>query len=102
MITERLTFQAKYGQGDALTAVMKEAPGLLMEGVSGQRIYTDFTGTMFTVALEIDYADFETYAKATLQQASDYADPAFGTWFARMVAVTESGNRQLWNSERMM
>lgn len=102
MITERLTFQAKYGQGDTLVALMKEVPGGLTEGVAGQRVYTDFTGTMFTVAVEIDYADLDAYARSTRQQESEYADPTFGEWFGRMTAVTERGERQLWNSEKVM
>ena len=101
MITERLTFQARYGQGDALVSLMKEAPDMGSAEIVGQRIYTDFTGRMFTVALEIDYADFDAYVRATKQQQTEYADPGFGEWFGRMVQVTEHGERQLFNTERL-
>lgn len=103
MITERLTFRAKYGQGDALVAVLKDSFRVMPQAnVAAARIYTDFTGPMFTVAVEFDHADLATFVKNSQQDAADYASSAFQEWFAKMVAATELGERQLFNSESLI
>ena len=99
MITERLTFQAKYGHGDELVALFKETASTMMQGSTGARIYTDATGTMFTVSVEIDYPDLAAWAAANGPDA--YADSSFQEWFGRMMAVTERGERQILNSEML-
>ena len=102
MITERLTFRAKYGQGDDLAALMKESFDILPSGdFVGARLYTDHTGPMFTVAMEIDHADLAAYAKSSMSEGADYGTSDFQKWFARMVACTEMGERQLFNSEKL-
>ena len=103
VITERLTFRAKYGQGDTLVELMKETFKMMPAGDAvSARVYTDRTGTMFTVAAEIDYPDLAAYAKSAMAEGSEYADPEFQKWFARMVEVTEVGERQLLNSEKLL
>ncbi|MGE3074765.1 MAG: hypothetical protein AB7N24_01440 [Dehalococcoidia bacterium] len=102
MITERLTFRAKYGQGDALVTLMKEANQVMpTQDILAARVYTDFTGTMFTCAVEFDYANLNTWAKASQGDSAQYGTPEFQAWFARMVACTETGDRQLLNSEKL-
>jgi len=99
MITERLTFQARYGRGDELVQLFREFyPKLKAGGVQGGRLYTDATGRMFTVVVESDFADMAAYARY-LSDSGLYADPEFGAWFARMTEVTESGERQVLNVE---
>ncbi len=98
MIVERLTFQAKYGHGDELVALMKEPPTGLGPAMKG-RIYTDLTGAMFTVQFEMEYADLAAFAASDVAQRGEFATSEFQQWFARMVAVTESGKRQLFNVE---
>ena len=102
MITERLTFRAKYGEGDALVALMKESFDIMpVADILGARIYTDHTGPMFTVAMEIDHADIAAYAKSSMTDSADFGTPEFQKFFAKMVAVTEGGERQLFNSEKV-
>ena len=102
MITERLTFQAAYGKGDELVALMKESFRVMpMDSVMASRLYTDLTGKMFTCAVEIDYADLATYAASTAGDANSYGSTEFQEWFAKMVACTELGERQLFNSEAL-
>lgn len=98
MIVERLTFQAKYGHGDELVALMKDAPAGAGSAVKG-RIYTDLTGAMFTVQFEMEYADMAALAAADEAQRSDYGKSDFQQWFGKMVAVTEKGERQFLNVE---
>ena len=103
MITERLTFRAKYGQGDALVALLKEnlKSMPMPASVEGIRIYTDATGPMFTVAFEVDHPDLKTFAANTAEQESEYGRKDFQEWFAKMVECTEAGERQLFNCEKM-
>jgi hypothetical protein len=63
------------------------------------RLYTDLTGGMFTVQLEMEYADLAAFAAADMAQRGDFGTSEFQQWFARMVAVTERGERQLLNVE---
>ncbi len=101
MITERLSFRAKYGHGDELVALFKEQYARLAQsGVTGARLYTDATGPMFSVILESDFANMADYA-AFLQDTSMYSEPQFAAWFGRMQAITESGDRQVLNMERL-
>jgi hypothetical protein len=103
MITERLTFRAKYGQGDTLVNLMKESFKVMPmpAGTSGARIYTDHTGPMFTVAVEFDHADIGAYAKASMSDTQEFGSKEFQEWFSKMVAVTELGERQLFNMEKL-
>jgi hypothetical protein len=104
MLTERLTFQAKYGHGDELVALFKEwyQKMAASSGMVGGRIYTDATGPMFTVILESDFPDWDALAKFNAADSEMFSDPFFQEWFGRMTQVTEKGERQLFNSEKMM
>ncbi len=101
MITERLSFRAGYGKGDTLVALFREqATGLFSNPlVLGARLYTDLTGPMFSVIVESDFADLDAYAAFMKQDMAEYGTQDFQEWFGRMMAVTESGERQLLNSE---
>ena len=102
MITERLSFRAKYGHGDVLAQLFKESfDQFITADVLGARIYTDVTGPMFTVVAESDFADLAAYSRYGDASNEMYANPDFGTWFAKMMACTETGDRQLFNSERV-
>ena len=104
MITERMVFQARYGRGDELVAWLKEiydASPSMAEDVLGARIYTDVTGTMFTVVAESDYASLEALAAANAKQIAEYATADFQQRFARMTELVERGERQLLNCERI-
>jgi hypothetical protein len=103
VIVERLTFQAKYGAGDELVALLTEFDRKMAAqmGASATRIYTDATGTMFTVQHESDYADLQAYAASQSQEADMYASADFRDFFARMVPLVEKGERQLFNMTTM-
>ncbi|MBI2767762.1 MAG: hypothetical protein HYX53_17840 [Chloroflexi bacterium] len=104
MLTERLTFRAKYGHGDELTGLFREWFSKMAKqaGMTGARLYTDATGPMFTVVAESDFPDMAAYAAFFAQDQSMYADPEFQTWFGKTVAATESGDRQLFNMDKLM
>src|SRR5688572_25063624 len=89
MITERLTFQAKYGQGDTLVDLFKgSADRFKAMGVTSGRLYTDQTGTMFTVITELDYPSLEEWARLSGASSAEYGTTEFQEWFGRMMAVT--------------
>lgn len=103
MLTERMTFQAKYGHGDELVALFKEffATQTADSGILGARIYTDATGPMFTVVVESDFADMSAQAAFEAKSREMYGQADFQEWFGRMMQVTERGERQLLNMERL-
>lgn len=103
MVTERISFRAGYGKGDALVALFKEqAVGLFSTPlVLGARLYTDLTGPMFSVIVESDFADMEAFTAFMKQDMAEYGTKDFQQWFSRMMAVTEVGERQLLNSEKL-
>lgn len=93
MIVERLVFHAKYGKGDELVAIGKEADKLFAgAGMPPARILTDYTGTMFRMIIETEYPDVATWAR--LDEKAMQA-PGFGAWFARMQPLVERGEREL-------
>jgi hypothetical protein len=99
VITERLSFQARYGQGDALVALfLEQQANLRTPEVLSQRIYTDATGPMFTVQVEQDFADLASYTKANEATQAQYSAPWFQDWFARMTTMVERGERQLFTT----
>jgi hypothetical protein len=98
-----MVFRAKYGRGDDLAGLMKEMyPKFSARmGIAAARLYTDVTGPMFSVITEVDFADGAAYAAASAHNPEMFADPEFQSWFARMAEVTESGETQLLNMERL-
>ena len=102
MIVERMVFQAKYGQGDALVELFREmSKGFGRQIVSGSRLYTDATGPMFTINVETEHADLEAYVAANRAEAAMFSSPEFRDWFSRMEAVVVRGERQLFNVETL-
>ena len=52
MILVREVFQAKYGKGDELVAIFKEARQQWLQGLA-TRVLADLSGSFFTVVVEI-------------------------------------------------
>lgn len=93
MIQIRDVFQAKYGRGDELVALFKEAEPLLTKhGIGPRRILTDASGSFFTVVTESEAENLAAYEESL----KVFADPEFGPWFQRMMDVVESGSREFY------
>ncbi|HUG15337.1 MAG TPA: hypothetical protein VMM78_09990 [Thermomicrobiales bacterium] len=96
MLIARQTFQAKYGQGDALVALLKEFNTRMQEVGSAApqlRIMTDASGPFFTVVTEVqveNFADWEGRFSRSMAQ------PWMGEWFGRMAQHIESGRRDFY------
>ena len=95
MILVRNVFQAKYGRGDELVQLIKEAQPILAKyGMGRQRILTDLAGPFFTVVMEIEAEDLADYERSR----EAFADPEFGSWFERMTEFVESGSREFFTA----
>ena len=93
MIVVRGVFQAKYGKGDDLVQLFKEANAMWPTGRNA-RILTDLSGPFFTVVSEAEYDSFSEW-EANAQVY--FGDARFGAWFERMVPLVESGRREFYN-----
>ena len=95
MILVREVFQAKYGKGDELVALCKEA-GVVFRDATGYsaRVLTDASGTFFTVVWE---TEVESLGQWEESMATAFSDAAFGEWFERMVPLVDSGRRDFFN-----
>lgn len=95
MILVRSVFQAKYGKGDELVKLLKEAREEMVPEY-WERILTDASGPFFTVVTE---TSADSLADWERQRAEIFSQPKFGDWFARMTPLVESGRRDFYNIE---
>jgi hypothetical protein len=93
MILVRDVFQARYGKGDELVALLKEAREKF-EADYGYRILTDASGPFFTVVTETEVESLAAWERLI---AEVFSMAEFGDWFARMVPLVESGRREFYN-----
>lgn len=92
ILVVRDEFQAKYGQGDALVALLRELEQTAPPP-SPFRSLVDASGPCFTVVTETAVADFAGWQNAS---EKEMAAPLFGDWFRRMTEVVESGRREFY------
>jgi hypothetical protein len=95
MIIVRNVFQAKYGKGDELLALFKEARRTWASQVP-MRLLTDLSGPFFTVVAEFSAGSLAEWERV---QAQEFARPEFGEMFARTLSLTESGRREYYTVE---
>jgi hypothetical protein len=97
MMLVRDVFQAKYGKGGDLVALIKEVKGKWPESTQyGYRILTDASGPFFTVVTETEVASLAEWERLI---AEVFSLPEFGAWFTRMAPLVESGRREFYNIE---
>ena len=95
MILVRQTFQAKYGQGDALVELFKEFHTTAdIPNPDKARILTDASGPFFTVATEYEAESLGDWESAFQRLMGR---PEMEDWFGRMMEVVESGRRDFFN-----
>ncbi len=97
MIIERFSFQAKYGQGDALIELVREfnktATAQGLPAIS--KVYVDRTGPMFSVSWDEEHNDMNALAQMDGRAGEMFSNPEFQAWFAKMTPLVERGERQL-------
>ncbi len=92
LILVREVFQAKYGKGDELVAIFKEARQQWLQGLA-TRVLADLSGSFFTVVVEIE---MESLADWERRIAELFAQPGSADWFSRMMPLVESGRREFY------
>ena len=95
MIIVRDVFQAKYGKGDDLVALFKEAQEKWPTPYA-KRILTDASGSFFTVVTETEFENLAAWEQASSETRSM---AEFGDWFERMTLLVEFGRREFFNIE---
>ena len=95
MIVVRDVFQAKYGLGGELVALIKEAREKWTTPYAS-RILTDASGPFFTVVTETEFESLAVWEQAAGEY---YAMPEFRDWFERMRPLIDSGRREFYNIE---
>lgn len=94
MILVRDIFQAKYGQGDELVSLFKEAQRQWSPYAG--RILTDVSGPFFAVVVETEVENLDQWES----RISDiFSKSEFGDWFGRMQRLVESGSREFYRIE---
>ena len=97
MILIRDVFQARYGKGNELVQLFKEAQKEWTDGSPyGNLLLTDLSGPFFTVVTE---TRAESLAEWQQRSAAIFARPDFGEWFGRMQGLVESGRREFYTIE---
>jgi hypothetical protein len=96
MIIVRDVFQAQYGRGDELVALLQEIPQILAGAGFHDvhyRILTDASGPFFTVVAETQMPSLGEWEQ---QFAHSTHNPVFGEWFSRMIPLVERGRREFY------
>ncbi len=95
MLVVRDVFQAKYGRGNELVALLKETFPKLGQDHT-YRILTDVSGPFFTVVTEVEVSSLAEWEQMTTRV---FAMPEFGEWFNRMLPLVDSGRREFYHLE---
>ncbi len=95
MLIVRDVFQARYGRGGDLVALMKEAQAQWPAHYA-DRILTDASGSFFTVVAE---TKVDSLAAWEGRQAEVLGLSGFADWFERMTDLVENGRREFYNVE---
>jgi hypothetical protein len=95
VIVVRNVFQAKYGKGDELVALFKQATPMFKRHTGGRgfRTLVDLSGPMFTVVTEFEWPSLAASEDGMKKM---FADPEFGKWFAGMPDLIDHGSRDIW------
>ena len=96
MILVRDVFQAKYGKGDDLVALLKEIMENGVGRATEERILTDASGPFFTIVYQRNYESLTEWDKPLEENVSNFD---FAEWFARMMELVDSGQREFYNIE---
>jgi hypothetical protein len=96
MIIVRDVFQCKYGKAGTLVALFKETPQSMLPPGARWRLLTDRSGQFDTVVSEWTMEDLTDWERSI---RAEFESPEFGTWFARMQELVESGRREFYTIE---
>jgi hypothetical protein len=97
MILIRNVFRLKFGKAKEAVALWKD--GIALQRRLGfhtvpPRILTDLTGPYYTLVLELTHESFGDYERAARELMSN---SEWRSWYERIVPLTESGHREIFN-----
>ncbi len=96
MIIVRDVYQAKYGRGSELVAVLKEFTAIFGKQYP-QRVMSDASGPFFTIVQETEVASLAEWEKVSQRV---FSSKEFEPWFSRWLTLVESGRREFYNLEK--
>lgn len=97
MILVRNVFRLKFGKAREAIAIWKEGLAIhrrLAGAGSPPRLLTDIAGPYYTLVVEFTYpslSDLERSVRETM------GDSAWKAWYERVIPLTKSGRRELYN-----
>ena len=98
MILVRDVFHAKYGRGDELVALFKEAfaqmPDAMQTG-SG-RLMTDLSGRYFTIVTEYEVESLAVWERQFAEMMAQSGTAGTDTFSTRMNELIEWGHREFY------
>ena len=94
MFIVRDIFQLKFGQSKEATALWKQGvTHIASKAKGGARLLTDVAGApYYTIILESTWESLSQWEQATKGVRSD---PEWQKWYQKVVALTESGRREI-------
>ena len=94
MFVVRDIFQVKFGQSKEATALWKQGVAqIASKAKGGARLLTDVAGApYYTIILESTWDSLGQWEQAT---KGVRADPEWQKWYQKVVALTESGRREI-------
>ena len=95
MIVVRDVYQAKYGRGSELVALLKDF-GAVLGREYPRRILTDASGPFFTIVQETEVASLAEWEQVSQRV---FSSKEFEPWFSRWLTLVESGRREFYNIE---
>ena len=100
MIIVRDVYQAKYGKGAELVALLADFDKIF-KTIAGQaahsRVLSDASGPFFTIVQE---TEVESLAQWEAISKKIFASKEFEPWFSRWLTLVDSGRREFYNVER--
>ena len=97
MIVVRNVFQLKFGKAKEAVELWKEGMAIAKRlgfPAKSSRILTDLVGQYYTLVFESTFeslSDFENGGKKIM------SNPEWGAWYAKVIAITDSGYREIFN-----
>jgi hypothetical protein len=99
MIVVRDVYEAKYGRGSELVAVLKDFNAVAAP-IAGkdyrQRILSDASGPFFTIVQETEVTSIGEWERISQKL---FATKEFQAWFPRWLELVQSGRREFYNVE---
>ena len=97
MFLIRDVFQAKPGKAKALAGKFKDSiPHMKKEGIGGMQVMTDYVGNYWTVVIQIEVENLDTYLS---QMRTATSKPEMQKIMEGYMELVEGGHREIYKIE---